>query len=72
MGSSNITIEKPHKSEVSREVPGILDLLSWTCAASGKPFKVALTAAMHKLLTILNAMVKANQKWKENLCPRNA
>lgn len=38
----------------------------------GKPFKVALTAAMRKLLTILNAMVKTNQLWKENLCPKNA
>jgi transposase len=35
--------------------------------AAGKPFKLALTAAMHKLLTILNSMVKTNQKWKENL-----
>jgi len=38
----------------------------------GKPFKVAITAAMRKLLTILNSMVKTNQLWKENLCPKNA
>jgi transposase len=31
--------------------------------AAGKPFKVALTAAMRKLLTILNLMVKTNQPW---------
>lgn len=31
--------------------------------AAGKPAKVALIAAMHKLLTILNAMVKAQQPW---------
>jgi transposase len=31
--------------------------------AAGKPAKVALTACMHKLLTILNAMVKANRPW---------
>lgn len=30
---------------------------------AGKPAKVALTACMHKLLTILNAMVKANRPW---------
>jgi len=33
--------------------------------AAGKPFKVAMTACMHKLLTILNAMVKHNTYWIE-------
>lgn len=32
--------------------------------AAGKPKKLALTACMHKLLTILNAMVKANTAWR--------
>jgi transposase len=32
--------------------------------AAGKPFKLAMTACMRKLLTILNAMLKKNQKWK--------
>ena len=32
--------------------------------AKGKPKKVALTAAMRKLLTILNALVKSNQLWR--------
>ena len=31
--------------------------------ANGKPGKVALVAAMHKLLTILNAMLKTQQPW---------
>lgn len=31
--------------------------------AAGKPRKLALTACMHKLLTILNAMVRDNQHW---------
>lgn len=35
--------------------------------AAGKPKKVALTACMHKLLTILNAMVKANTVWRPTL-----
>ena len=30
----------------------------------GKAKKLALTACMRKLLTILNAMVKNNQKWQ--------
>jgi transposase len=32
--------------------------------AAGKPKKVALTACMHKLLTILNAMVRSNSVWR--------
>lgn len=35
----------------------------------GKPPKVALTAAMRKLLTVLNAMMKQNKHWS---CPQNA
>jgi transposase len=34
---------------------------------AGKPKKVALTACMHKLLTILNAMVKSNTVWRPTL-----
>jgi transposase len=32
--------------------------------AAGKPFKVAATACMRKLLTILNAMLKHNRRWE--------
>lgn len=32
--------------------------------ATGKPKQVALTAAMRKLLTIVNALVKSNQLWR--------
>jgi len=31
--------------------------------AAGKVFKIAITACMRKLLTILNAMVRHNQEW---------
>ena len=31
--------------------------------AAGKPKKVALTACMRKLLTILNAMIRSGQHW---------
>lgn len=34
--------------------------------AQGKPSKVALTACMHKLLTILNAMLKHNTPWQSS------
>ena len=36
-------------------------------SAAGKPHKVALTACMRKLLTILNIMVKNNTPWKEKM-----
>lgn len=38
----------------------------------GKAFKVAITAAMRKLLTILNCMIRNNQRWRENVCLKNA
>jgi transposase len=34
--------------------------------AAGKPYKVALTACMHKLLTILNALVRNKQLWRNS------
>ena len=34
---------------------------------AGKPKKVALTACMRKLLTILNAMLKHNLSWNSKL-----
>ena len=35
--------------------------------AAGKPKKLALTACMRKLLTILNGMVKTGQRWNPNV-----
>lgn len=35
-------------------------------SAAGKPFKVAVTACMRKLLTVLNAMMKTGQAWQDN------
>jgi len=32
-----------------------------------KPFKVAITACMRKLLTIINTMIKNQTLWNENL-----
>ena len=34
--------------------------------AQGKPKKVAIVACMHKLLTILNAIMKTNKPWDEH------
>lgn len=46
----------------SRYNPVIRAFYQRLCAA-GKPKKVALTACMHKLLTMLNAMVNHNTPW---------
>ena len=46
----------------SRHNPVIRDLYQRLLAA-GKAKKLALTACMRKLLTILNAMVKSGQRW---------
>ena len=35
--------------------------------AAGKPKKVALIAAMRKLITILNSMVKTPRRWAPSL-----
>lgn len=43
--------------------PTIKTFYQRLCAA-GKPKKVALTACMHKLLTILNAMLRDNKTWE--------
>jgi transposase len=36
--------------------------------AAGKPVKVALVAAMRKLITILNAILKTNTPWRTSSC----
>ena len=33
---------------------------------AGKPFKVAITACMRKLLVILNALVRNNTTWRNS------
>jgi transposase len=38
--------------------------------ARGKVFKVAVTACMRKLLTILNAMAKHGELWRQDLTPQ--
>ena len=37
-------------------------------SAAGKPFKVVVTAAMRKLLIILNSIVKSNTPWSNQPC----
>jgi transposase len=54
--SSARTVDRASSPHATR--PGDHDV------AAGKKPKVALTAAMRKLLTILNAMVKHQQSWR--------
>jgi transposase len=35
--------------------------------AAGKPYKVAMTACMRKLLTILNAILRSSQPWNPSI-----
>ena len=35
--------------------------------AAGKPVKVVIVAWMHKLLSIMNAMVKSNSPWNPKI-----
>jgi len=48
----------------TRHNPRIKDFYQRLLAA-GKPKKLALVAAMRKLLTILNTLVKRNQRWQD-------
>jgi transposase len=52
----------------SRHNPLIAAFYRRLCAA-GKPKKVALTACMHKLLTILNAIVRQSTPWSVQTAP---
>jgi transposase len=52
----------------TRHNPTIAAFYIRLCAA-GKPKKVALTACMHKLLTILNAMVRQGSVWSVPALP---
>jgi transposase len=51
-----------------RHNPPVTAFCERLCAA-GKPKNVALTACMHKLLTILNAMVRQGSRWSPQLAP---
>lgn len=44
----------------------VLKVFSDRLRIAGKPAKVALTACMRKLLTIVNAMLKHQTPWQEN------
>lgn len=48
---------------------GVIQAFYRRLRAKGKPFKVALTAALHQLLTILNAIVRTGKPWQQKLVP---
>ena len=39
--------------------------------ASGKPFKVVITAVMRKPLTILNILIRENRPWRNDFILQN-
>jgi transposase len=50
----------------------VIQCFSQRLRAAGKPFKVVMVAAMRKLLTILNLMLKENQPWNTKLILQKA
>lgn len=48
----------------ARQRTGPIKELFERLSAAGKPYKVAMTACMRKLLTILNAILKSGQPWR--------
>jgi transposase len=46
----------------------VIDAFSKRLSAAGKPFKLVVTAAMRKLLIILNSIIKTNTPWRINRC----
>jgi len=52
-------------SSVTRGYNAVLHAFYLRLTAAGKPFKVAMTACVHKILTILNAMVRNGTKWQQ-------
>jgi transposase len=45
----------------------VIQRLAERLRGAGKPFKVVVVAAMRKLLTILNIMLKENEPWNPKL-----
>ena len=48
----------------ARQCNPVIKQLYQRLKAAGKPYKVAMTACMRKLLTIMNAVVKSGQPWR--------
>lgn len=46
----------------------VIERFTQRLTESGKPFKVVITAAMRKLLIILNAIIKTNTPWRTEPC----
>jgi len=42
-------------------------LAAFHLRCQGKPAKVAITACMRKLLTLLNVLLKTNQTWRSKI-----
>jgi transposase len=55
----------------ARRLNPIIRAFAERLEATGKPFKVVLTACMRKLLVILNTMVQQNLPWNPNYTPLN-
>ena len=52
---------------VATRYNSLIQRFYYRLVAAGKPKKLALTACMRKLITILNAMVRSNSAWQHGL-----
>ena len=57
--------------ELPQTKQGRIQAFNQRLRAAGKPFKVAITACMRKLLTLLNSLIRDNRHWSPQ-CPRPA
>lgn len=55
----------------ARRCNPVIRALAQRLERAGKPFKLVMVACMHKLLTIVNAMLKNNQTWDPKKCALN-
>ena len=50
----------------ARRCNGVIQRFAERLTAAGKPYKVVMVAAMRKLLTILNLLIRENRPWRRN------
>ena len=62
-----VTLNHADHALVATRYNPLIQRFYYRLVAAGKPKKLALTACMRKLITILNAMVRSNSAWQHGL-----
>ena len=66
-GRANVRKSLYMAALTARRCNPVIQAFAQRLEATGKPFKVVITACMRKLLVILNAIVKNNSTWNHKL-----